>query len=249
MFYPIKTLIVDDERDARENLKFILSRLSISIEIVGEAENAQDALEIIIDNQPELIFLDIQMPAKDGFWLADKLQKLDISLSIIFVTAYDEYAVQAIRFAAFDFINKPVDIELLEQSIQRYLKERIQNNFNLKAQRLKQFLEQEKIKLITLNGIILLHHNSIIYCEAKGNYTTLYMANGETEIAHIQLGILEKKLSNPIFLRISRSVLINIEYLHSVNRKTKRVVLSDTLQQYEIKISSSGRKKLTELNL
>ena len=245
----VKAIIVDDEQDARASLKRILSNLSINIELIGEAKNAQTALEIIIDKQPELVFLDIEMPVNDGFWLADKLRKIQIPLSIIFVTAFNQYAVQAIRFAAFDYITKPIDVDLLEQAMQRYLVEHKQNNFQIKAERLRQFLDQKRINLTTQNGYILLIHNTIIYCKAKGNYTTVYIADGRIETVHIQLGLLEEELSNPIFVRISRSKLINTEYLQSINRRAKTVLLTDILQQYEVKMSFSGRKKLSALNL
>ncbi len=245
----VKALIVDDEIAARENLARTLSNISIPVKLVDEAHNAQNALEIIIDKNPELVFLDIEMPVNDGFWLADKLQKLRIPITIIFATAFNKYAIQAIQFAAFDYITKPIDVDLLERTMQRYLKERNQNNFYLKAERLRQFLDQDKIKLTTQNGQVMLPHNSIIYCEAKGNYTDVYMADGQMETVHTQLGILEEQLSNPVFVRVSRSALINTDYLYSINRKSKTVILSDIIQQYEIKLSFSGRMKLYALNL
>jgi len=245
----VKAIIVDDEQDSRNFFKRILSKLSINIGLIGEAKNAQNALEIIIDKQPELVFLDIEMPVNDGFWLADKLRKLQIPLTIIFVTGFNKYAIQAIRYAAFDYITKPVDVDLLEKCMQRYLKEREQNTFQKKVERLKKFLNEEKLRLTTHTGFVVLPLSTIVYCEAQGNYTTVFLVDGQTETICLQLGLLEEKLSNPIFARISRSVLINTEYLQSINRKTKTVVLADVLQKYEAKGSSSGIKKLSALHL
>ena len=245
----IKALIVDDEPADRESLKKALMSIHVSVDLVGMAENAQQALEIMMDQQPELAFIDIEMPGNDGFWLAKKIQKLHLPIHLIFVTAYNEYAIHAIRFAAFDFLIKPLDTVVLEQSMQRYLKERGQSSFNGKMDRLQSFLAQAKLKLITQNGFVMLPHSHIIYCEARGNYTTLYLADGQAETVCNQLGLLEEKLSNPVFIRVSRSVLININFLESYNRKTKTVVLSYSLQKYEIKVSSSGAKKVVSLQL
>jgi len=131
----------------------------------------------------------------------------------------------------------------------RYLKERGQSNFNGKMERLQAFLAQAKLKLTTQNGFVMIPHSLIIYCEARGNFTTLYLADGQAETVCNQLGLLEEKLSNPVFVRVSRSVLINIDYLESYSRKTKTVVLSYSLQKYEIKVSSSGAKKVVSLQL
>ena len=245
----IKALIVDDEKAARESLTHALLCIGAPVKLVGEAKNSKDALEIIIDKQPELVFLDIEMPVNDGFWLANKLRSMYIPITLIFVTAYNKYAIQAIRYAAFDFITKPIEFQLLEQSLQRFLKENSPNNFYLKAERLQKFLDQDKIKLTTQNGHVVFPHNIIIYCEAKGNYTTLYMIDGEVEVVRIQLGLLEEELSNPTFVRVSRSVLINTDYLQGINRKTETATLSDLQHKYEVKLSFNGRRKLSNLHL
>jgi two-component system LytT family response regulator len=245
----IKALIVDDEQSARESLKRALMTLNLSVDLVGMAENAQQAIDIIIDRRTELVFLDIEMPGHDGFWLANQIQKLNIPIHLIFVTAYNEYAIQAFRYAAFDFLTKPLDIDQLQQTMDRYLKEYKHKNFNAKMNKLQAFLSEAKLKLNTQNGFQILLHNSIVYCEAKGNFTIIHLVDGQKEMVCNQLGMLEEKLQGSDFIRVHRSVLINVTYLKSFNRKTKIVVLTDSLQKYEVKVSSSGIKKLSSLPL
>ena len=103
--------------------------------------------------------------------------------------------------------------------------------------------------LTTQNGPVVFTHKIIIYCEARGNYTTLYMINGQIETVRIQLGLLEGELSNPSFVRVSRSALINVDYLQRINRKTKTAILTDFQHQYEVKLSFNGRRKLSDLHL
>jgi two-component system LytT family response regulator len=115
--------------------------------------------------------------------------------------------------------------------------------------KLQAFLSEAKLKLNTQNGFQILLHNSIVYCEAKGNFTIIHLVDGQKEIVCNQLGMLEEKLQGSDFIRVHRSVLINVTYLKSFNRKTKIVVLTDSLQKYEVKVSSSGIKKLSSLPL
>ena len=244
---PITTLIVDDELHARESMAMHLERSSTKFEIVGLSTGAQNALELIIDRQPELVFLDINMPQKDGFWLAKKLRKLQLPVYIIFVTAHDEYAVQAFRYAAFDFLTKPVIPEVLADSIKRYLEERAENNFDEKMDRLNNFLDQQKLEIYSPNGFRLIPYDSIIYCQHDQDYTSLFLSNGNCEVLQQPLDELEKKIGNSSFVRVSKSTLVNIMFVEELKSKEKTVILTDALQKFHVKVSSSGLKKLQKL--
>lgn len=243
----ITTLIVDDEQDAREGLERLIKTEIPELEIIGKAENSQNALEMIVDESPEIVFLDIQMPGKDGFWLADKLGKLQLETCIIFVTAYDEYAIEAIKYSAFDFITKPMIPELLKSTIDRFLEKKSTYDLSSKLYKLKSFFRQDRVKFNNHNGFIILNSDDIIYCEADKNYCKTVLANGKTELITMQLGSVEKKLDKETFIRINRSTLVNLDYLENFNRNTKTVVLSDILQKYEFKVSASGLKRLNVL--
>ena len=240
----ITAIIVDDEQDARDGLERQIVDLLPDVNIIAKAENAQNALEIIIDEHPNLVFLDIQMPVNDGFWLANKLNKLKNGTSIIFVTAYDEYAIKAIKYAAFDFLTKPVIPELLKESVERYAANNDNMNLNQKLEDLKTFLQQDKIKFNIYNGFIMVSPADIVYCEAEKNYCNIYLLNGKKEFVTSQLAEVEKKLAENSFVKISRSAIINLNYLETYNRKTKTVILSVIIQKFELKVSSSGEKRL-----
>ena len=240
----LTAIIIDDEQDARDSLEHLVETELSEIKIIGKAVNAQHGLELIIDENPDIIFLDIQMPGKDGFWLADKLSKLHLKTCIIFITAYDEYAMEAIKHAAFDFLTKPIIPDTLKETINRYLINRNDYSLSSKLENLKSFLKRSRVKFNNHQGFTILDIDDIVYCEADNNYCKTVLSNGKTEMVTMQLGHVEDKLNKETFLRINRSTLVNLDYVDSFNRKTKTVVLSDMLQKYEFKASSSGVKRL-----
>ncbi len=240
----ITAIIVDDEQDARDGLEYLINSTLPDVKIIAKAVNAQNGLEIIIDKHPDLIFLDIQMPVNDGFWLASKLNRLQTQTAIIFVTAYDDYAIKAIKHAAFDYLTKPVSLELLKTSVERYMDNSNKDNLDHKLEKLKTFFQQGKIKLNIYNGFIMVSPEDIVFCEADKNYCNIHLANGKKEFITSQLGVLEKKLNERPFVKISRSVIINIDYLESYSRQSKSLILSVVLQKFELKVSSSGEKRL-----
>ena len=247
MLNSITAIIVDDERDARDGLESLINRFLPKIKIIAKSENAQNALEIIIDQNPEIVFSDIQMPVNDGFWLANKLNKLKNNNCIIFITAYDEYAIKAIKYAAFDFITKPIDTQKLNETVNRYITNKEEYNLKQKADSLKTFFQQDRLKFNTLNGFVMILPEDIIYCEADNNYCNVYLTNGKMEVITLQLKYLEEKLKDKSFIKINKSTLININLLETFNRRTKMVIISDVLQKYEFKASSSGAKLLSIL--
>jgi len=244
----LTALIVDDEPYAQLGLKELIDNNLPVFSKTDIAENAQNALEKIIDSTPHILFLDIQMPVHNGFWLADKLSKLKIDTNIIFVTAYDEYAIEAIRHSAFDFLLKPIDYDELKAAVNRYLdltsKEQTLDD---KVNRLNDFFNRERLKFNTQKGVSFLYPDEIVYCEAKHNYTLLHLINGKQLLTTMQLGKTEKVLKDKGFLRISRSFLINKGFIEIYNRKRRTVTLTDTLQKYELKTSFTGSKRLLKL--
>ncbi len=245
----LTALIVDDEPDALLGLKELIENNLPEFSKIETAENAQNALEKIIDSTPDILFLDIQMPIHDGFWLADKLSKLKINTDIIFVTAYNEYAIEAIRHSAFDFLVKPVDPDELKNAVNRYLQliNGQKNTLKEKVSRLNDFFNRERLKFNSQKGVTFLNADEIIYCEAQHNYTLLHLIDGKQLLITMQLGKTEKILKDKGFLRISRSALINKSFIEMYNRKRRTVILTDTLQKYELKTSFTGSKRLLKL--
>lgn len=216
---PISILIVDDEPEARDLLAMLLEQIK-GVKIAGYAENVDQALARIAENDPDLILLDIQMPGKSGFELVDSLRNSEREVGYIFVTAYDEYAIKAMRSSAIDYLLKPVDPELLKDAIWRFREDRNQQVLKRQIDTLLDDLGiGRRIKVNTRTGFLVLDPKDILCCTADGNYTEITMANGRKEIISNNLGSMEKELSGDGFFRISRSALINLGYLTHVNSK------------------------------
>jgi two-component system LytT family response regulator len=198
----------------------LLERMK-GVKIAGYAENVDQALERVEERDPDLILLDIQMPAKSGFELVDNLRNTDREVGYIFVTAYDEYAIKAMRASAVDYLLKPVDPELLKDAIWRFREGRQQQLIN---KRIDEMLNDlgigRRIKVNTRTGFLVLDPKEIVCCTADGNYTEIFLVNGRSEIISSNLGSMERKLSGDGFFRISRSGLINLSYLTHVNSRT-----------------------------
>jgi two-component system LytT family response regulator len=243
----LTSIIVDDEPDAIDAFKQILHSVTPEVSVLAKANNAQTGLELIIDKHPDLLFLDVEMPGHNGFWLAEKLRHFENGTDIIFITAYNEYAMQAFKYAAFDFLTKPIDPENLRNTIERYKTTNNKTVLSHKLDKLTLFLNQKKIRLDTHDGFIMVNPDEIVYCQADGAYSEIFLSNGSREVLTMHLKLLEKKLPPDKFLRINRSTTIHLDYLSRFNRKEKTVTLENLIQRYELKVSGSGAKKLKEI--
>ncbi len=241
------SVIIDDEQDAIDGLQQVLQQVNPEVSVLGTARNAQKGLELINDVHPDFIFLDVNMPGHDGFWLADKLKHFENGSDIIFVTAYDEYAIKAFKYSAFDFLVKPVSPDDVQNSIMRYGDLHNPEPMAKKIQRLTDYVNQSKLKLNTLYGFVMVSPQDIVYCQAEGAYCKIFLTSGKEELLSMHLKLLEEKLPSHTFMRINRSTTINLDYLESFNRKTKTVTLVDILQYYEFVASHSGIKKLKKI--
>ena len=200
----IKTIIIDDERLAREELKTLTAKWE-EIQIIGEAENAFEAKEMINLNQPDLIFLDIQMPQKNGFEL---LQELDNSPVVIFVTAFDQYALQAFEVSALDYIVKPIRKERFDKCIQKAIAQ-IQNRQKEKKE------TKHQIFIKDANKCYFIKLNEISYIKSIGNYAQLHF-NGKSAMVKRSLNYLEETLPD-YFFRCNRSEIINHHFIDQIS--------------------------------
>ena len=206
----MKALVIDDERLARKELISLLSEYP-KIEIVGEAVNADDAEEKIAALNPELLFLDIQMPGRDGFEL---LESLDVVPKVIFTTAYDEYALKAFEVNALDYLLKPIRKERLEECIQKALiEENIEkaqsesNEYKLKLNDRVFVKDGDKCWFVKLSDVR--------FFESDGNYIKVYFDNVKPMI-HKSLNALDKKLDDRSFFRASRKHIVNLSWVESI---------------------------------
>lgn len=216
MSQQLKAIIVDDEEDGRLVLTANLSLYCPQVEIVASCNSAEEGVQILQSQPIDLVFLDIQMPKEDGFAMLERVKDKDFNL--IFVTAHHDYAVQAIRCAALDYLLKPIDHEELVAAVQR-----AENKAN-SAERRQHFIDnvgKEEITQVVLplrEGYMFVQVTDILRCEADSNYTMLHLVSGEKHLVSKTLKEFEIQLSGNRFFRIHKSHLINMRYLKKYTR-------------------------------
>ncbi len=216
----ISVLIVDDEPEARELLRDLLHEIP-GVKITAMASNVDDAVELFSLHNPEAVLLDIQMPDKSGFDFINAIRKLGYSPDIIFTTAYDQYAIQAIKASAFDYLLKPVNREELKASIQRLSERSTEPDLIQRMESLIEMVSRSgKIKFNVRTGYVFLNSEDIIYIEADGNYSIIHLIDEKTDTITVSLGQISQYLPGDQFFRISRSAIINLQYLAKIDRKS-----------------------------
>lgn len=241
----LKILLVDDEPEACELLKYMLMG-NKAVSVVGAAGTVDAAVELMQNTNPHLVFLDIQMPEKDGFNFIEQVHRSGASPGIIFVTAFEHYAIQAIRNSVFDYILKPVHQEELDNSIERFR----QQERSTRKQDIKELMEAlqdhvpSRIKLNTRSGYVLIDPSDVVYCQADGNYTHIHLTRGTPKIITQNLGTMEEVFQGSTFFRASRSYLLNLKYLTRVDRKSCNCFLEYPGTSCSIKIPAQKIKLL-----
>jgi two-component system, LytTR family, response regulator len=214
----INAVIIDDEPHNIDNLKSLLHEYFKEVEISETAINAESAREIILQNKPDLVFLDIQMPDKNGFELLQSLP--DYSFDVIFVTAFDNYGIQAVKFAAIDYLLKPISIEELKTAVKKVIEKKEKRNQNLQLENLIQLLknnqQEHRIALPSAQEIKYVNPADIIRCESNNNYTTFYFASGEKLVVSKPIYFYEELLQDYNFIRCHQSHLVNKKYIMSL---------------------------------
>ena len=208
----IKAIIVDDEPYCCESLGTLLQRFCPDVQVADICYNGISALKAIKEVEPQLVFLDIEMPKMNGFELLEKLG--EINFQLIFTTSYDQYAIKAIRFSALDYLLKPVDRDELQSAVQRVAL-RLRNPLPEQIEILLQKLNHPatpvaKIAIPTLEGLHMIAVESIISCTADSNYTNLHLKNKQKVIASRTLKEIEEMLEDFSFARVHHSFLINL---------------------------------------
>lgn len=209
----IKAVIIDDENKCISLLKHLLANNCPQVQVVGEADGAATGIELVNQHKPNLVFLDIEMPGKTGFELLNSLPAIDFH--VIFTTAYNHYAIKAIRFSALDYLLKPVDIDELKAALARIDKAEVKKNKHESISLLVNNTRAAnhnftRITLSTQDGLVILQINEILYCEASGSYTFFYLKNGEKLTISKTLKEYEDLLKDNQFFRVHNSYLINL---------------------------------------
>ncbi len=250
----LNVLLVDDELEACENLQnILLEYVDKDINILGYAYNTNEAEEKIMSLHPDAIFLDIEMPNENAFQFLERFST--ISFEIIFVTAYDEYAIRAFKLNAVDYILKPINIEDLKKAVEK-LKERVTyrkvininaRGYNELAQQINLGKKQSQIILRDNNTWETLSFKSIIYLKAMGSYSKIfYLHQGEERNILMSRSIseYEELLPKEAFFRVHRSYLVNCDYIQKLTKdEIPSIILTDK------SVLPVGRRRFSELVL
>ena len=243
----IRSIIIDDEPNNVENLQAIVNTYCPEIEVVSTAFNAADGINAIKANQPDLVFLDIQMPGASGF---DVLKAFTtISFEVIFITAYDQYGIQAIKFSALDYLLKPINITEFKQAISKAKdkitsKKQNHNIDNLLAYIKSGQRESPKIALPTLTEIRYIKVSTIVRCDAENNYTTFYLENGEQILVCKTLKEFAELLRPYDFIRPHQSHLVNLHFIKSYLKEDGGTLLLN--DQTKVPISRQNKDRVKE---
>ncbi|HEY5462325.1 MAG TPA: LytTR family DNA-binding domain-containing protein [Hanamia sp.] len=243
----INTVIIDDEPINISNLSQLLKVHCTEIIISASGSNAEEGEKIILKNKPDLVFLDIQMPVKNGFELLQSLQ--DYSFEVIFVTAFDKYGIQAVKFAAIDYLLKPINIEELKTAVKKVVEKKAKRNQNLQLENLIQLLknnqQEHRIALPSAQEIKYVNPSDIVRCESSNNYTTFYFSSGEKLLVSKPIYFYEDLLQDYNFIRCHQSHLVNKKYIVSlVKEDGGYLLLKDNMR---LPISKQKRESIKEL--
>ncbi len=238
----INAVIVDDEPDSVALLRLQLQKNCPSVTVVQSFQSSVAALEELDMLKPDLVFLDIEMPEINGFELLEKLSPL--SFRVIFITAYNQYAIRAFRFNALDYLVKPVDNQDLTEAVEKA----VRNNNPLTSQlaaakQQSSGAEIKKIAVSTQAGVTFINLEDIVYAEASGNYSRLIMNEGADFIISKTLKDIQEMLEEKHFFRIHRQYIINLNKVKHFNRNDNLLTMEN---KAELPVARVQKEKLSE---
>jgi len=244
----IKTVLIDDEKNALEMMEWLLKTYCPQVEIAAMCSSAEEGMEAIRRHRPDVVFLDIEMPRMNGF---DMLEQFDeLFFNVVFCTAYDQFALKAFRYSALNYLLKPVDPDELIATVQRIEKNNsvpTREQFELLLQNMQPVTKQtpQRIALTHQDGLVFVPTSDIIYCEAESNYTAVHLVNGKKIVVSKILKDLDEALSGPDFYRVHSSYLININRIKKLVRGDGGYLVMDN--DASISISRSRRGEFMDL--
>jgi two-component system LytT family response regulator len=243
----IRAIIVEDEKASRETLKAYVQKYCPSVQIVAEADSVKSGLKGIAAHQPQLVFLDVEMPYGNAFDLLDQVD--DQNFETIFVTAYDHYAMKALNFSASYYLLKPIDIDELIKAVEKVSNEIESEDHSLRTRILIENIRIEnkqlqKIILPLLDGFKVVRVNEILYCRAEDNFTEFHFLSGKKLLICRTLKFFTELLTDFDFVRIHKSFLINLQYLKRYKKgKGGQVILENDIC---LDVAAARKKELIE---
>lgn len=236
----IKALIIDDEERARDTLSSLLGTYCPEVRILDKCSNVPEGVISIQKNKPQLVFLDVEMPVYNGFELINFFNEVDFE--IIFITAYSQHAIKAFEVSAVDYILKPIDIDKLISSIEKFKTKNYFNDMKLRLDTLNENIKSENIKRIALpmsDGSLFVEVDEIVMLEADGSYTDVHLKSGAKILISKKLKFFEDLIDRPYFFRSHRSYFININHINKYMKGEGEILMENNL-----KASISRDKKI-----
>ncbi len=239
----LKAVIIEDEQKSLELLRDLINSNG-SARVTGFTTNPDEAIDLINKLSPDILFLDIRMPGINGFDILDGLSELkNRAPVVVFTTAYDEFAVKAFEYAAFDYLLKPIDSGRLALTLNRCIASG-QSVSDQKPQLLKETLN--KLIYRNVSGILIIDPSELVYVEAAGNYSSFRLIDGRNETVTVSLGKVEEQLDPLYFFRTGRTFLINLRFLKKINSKKRECILHSDGKDFKCDISQDKIKILLE---
>lgn len=241
----LKAIIVDDEHHCRHNLSHLIGEFCPELKVIGMASSADEALHLIEQDRPDVLFLDIRMPGKDGFELLQEIPVQEIA--VIFTTAHNEYALRALREGALDYLEKPISIDELEAAVERVIS-KVNSGQSGNTEMVQEILrmtnlrEMDKTTIPTSDGFVMVNSSDIVRLEASESYTRIFLSNGDKHLSSKNIRVFEQNLNASIFFRTHKSHIVNVLYhLRGFSRTDGNVALMSSGDRVPI-----SRRKLTD---
>jgi two-component system, LytTR family, response regulator len=238
----MRVMIVEDERHSRESLRNLLHEFVTDVEVVAMAAEVEEAIRLARELKPEVLFLDVELHTGTGFDVLEGLR--DIPLEVVFTTAFEQYAMKAIKFSSIDYLLKPIDIDELQAAVEKVRNRKNKEDYHRQLELLLHQAkplhpEKQRICLATAESIEFIDLKEILYCEAGGSYTEFYLSNGGKLLVSKHLKEYENLLSEHAFMRVHNSFLINLERVKKYVKTEGGYILMENNAQ----ISLSPKKR------
>lgn len=237
----LRAIIIEDEQHSRETLLLFLNKYIPDVKVEGTAESVSKGIELVRKHKPDILFLDIEIKEGTSFDILQQLE--DVSFEIIFTTAFEHYAIKAIKFSSIDYLLKPIDLDELLEAIEKVKAKRTHLNSSKQVDLLLQSLQSvnspKNICLSTSEGFEFVEISNILYCEASGSYTKFFLNDNQTLLVSKNLKEYENLLSNTNFMRVHNSFLINLKHVNKYVKSDGGYILMDN----DKVVSISPKKK------
>jgi len=238
----IRAIVIEDEPEALDLLTGLIEATGLAT-VESSTCDPQEAVDLITRHEPDILFLDIQMPGMSGFDILNELRGLNtVNPHVVFTTAHDEYAIKAFDYAAFDYLLKPIDPDRLLETLQRYR----QNGQKVAAERSGAMYGNERILVFRgVTGVTFIDPSDVVFITADGNYSTFNFISGRVETVTALLGTVEMHLGKQFF-RTGRSCIINTSYLARIDMKQQQCVFIRDNREFRCEISRDKVKLLMD---